>query len=267
MINISEDKPIVKLLYELRVRTIRICIVIIIIILVCMTLGFTAVNFHGYHFLILYPDSFNSISVQIISQIRNDLLPNAVDLVQVTPGQAFTAQMYVSIIIGIVSGLPVIIGELFAFLNPALHHYEKKIIKGIMLPVMALFILGCLFSYFIVIPYTLDFLYNYGQSMGVVSFFEIIPFIIFVLNLLIIFGFAYQLPIIMWTVTKTKFVKPDFWKKNFRYILIVLVIVGAIITPDGSGLTMWFIVGPMMLLYFIGMTIIKVDSKMSRIQD
>lgn len=128
---------------------------------------------------------------------------------------------------------------------------------------MALFILGVLFSYFIVIPYTLDFLYNYGQSMGVVSFFEITPFIIFVLNLLIIFGFAYQLPIIMWTVTKTKFVKPDFWKKNFRYILIILVIVGAIITPDGSGLSMWFIVGPMMFLYFIGMTIIKVDSKIS----
>ncbi|MDN5867651.1 MAG: twin-arginine translocase subunit TatC, partial [Candidatus Nitrosocosmicus sp.] len=251
MIKISIDKPFVKLLSELRSRVIRICIVIVVIILVCMTLSFTAVNFHGYNLLILYPDSFNSISVQTISQIRNDLLPKDVDLIQVTPGQALTAQIYVSIIIGIVSGLPIIIGELFAFLNPALHHYEKKIIKRIMIPVAALFILGCLFSYLIVMPYIIDFLYNYGQSMGVVSFFEITPFIIFVLNLLIVFGFAYQLPIIMWTVTKTKFVKPDFWKKNFKYVLIILVIVGAIITPDGSGITMWFIVGPMMLLYFI----------------
>lgn len=231
-----------------------------------MTLGVTAINFYGYHFLILYPDSFNSISVQTISQIKNDLLPNDVNLVQTTPGQAFTAQMYVSIIIGIVSGLPVILGELFAFINPALHHHEKKIIKRIVIPVIALFVLGCLFSYFIVIPYTLDFLYNYGQSIGVVSFFEITPFIIFVLNLMIVFGFSYQLPIVMWTITKVDIVKPDFWKKNLRYILIVLIILGAIITPDGSGITMWFVVGPMMLLYIIGMTIIKIDSRFSKFE-
>ncbi len=226
-----------------------------------MTLGVTVINFYGYPILILYPNAFNSVSVQTISQIRDDLLPHDVDLVQVTPGQAFAAQMYVSIVIGIVSSLPVIIGELFAFLNPALSHYEKKIIKRIIIPVIALFVLGCLFSYFIVIPYTLDFLYNYGQSMDVISFFEVTPFIIFVTNLLIIFGFAYQLPIVMWTVTKTKFVRPDFWKKNLSYMLIIVIIVGAIITPDGSGITMWFVVGPMMLLYFIGMSIIKIDSK------
>jgi sec-independent protein translocase protein TatC len=230
-----------------------------------MTLGVTAINFNGYQFLILYPDPLNSISVQTISQLRNDLLSNDVDLIQVTPGQAFTAQIYVSIIIGVVSSLPVIIGELFAFLNPALHHYEKKIIRRIIAPVIALFALGCLFSYYIVIPYILDFLYNYGQSMGAVSFFEITPFITFVLNLLIIFGFAYQLPIIMWTVTKTRFVNPDFWKKNLRYILILVIIVGAVITPDGSGITMWFIVGPMMLLYIIGISIIHIDQRIFKI--
>jgi sec-independent protein translocase protein TatC len=63
----------------------------------------------------------------------------------------------------------------------------------------------------------------------------------------------------MWTVTKTKFVKPDFWKRNLRYLLIVVIILGAIITPDGNGKTMWFVVGPMMLLYIIGMTIIPID--------
>jgi sec-independent protein translocase protein TatC len=229
-----------------------------------MTLGVITVNFSGNQFLILYPDPFNSISVQTISQIRNDLLPNDVDLIQVSPGQAFTAQIYVSIIIGIVSGLPVIIGELFAFLNPALHNYEKKIIRRIIVPVIVLFVLGCLFSYFIVIPYILDFLYNYGQSMGVVSFFEITPFITFVINLLILFGLAFQLPIIMWTVTKIGFVNPDFWKKNLKYMIIIVIILGAIITPDGSGITMWFVVGPMMLLYIIGIAIIRVDSRISK---
>jgi sec-independent protein translocase protein TatC len=69
----------------------------------------------------------------------------------------------------------------------------------------------------------------------------------------------------MWTVTKTRFVNPDFWKKNLRYILILVIIVGAVITPDGSGITMWFIVGPMMLLYIIGISIIHIDQRIFKI--
>ncbi|MFI5406076.1 MAG: hypothetical protein ACHQ1D_06135, partial [Nitrososphaerales archaeon] len=76
MIKISEDKPIVKLLYELRVRLTRICIVMIVLVSVCMTLGVTVIKFGGYDLFILYPDTFNSLSIQVISQIKNDLLPN-----------------------------------------------------------------------------------------------------------------------------------------------------------------------------------------------
>ncbi|MDN5847755.1 MAG: twin-arginine translocase subunit TatC [Candidatus Nitrosocosmicus sp.] len=102
MIKISEDKPFVKLLYELRVRITRICIIVIIFISVGMTLSVTVIKFDGYGLFILYPDTFNSLSIQVISQIKNDLLPDNISLVQTTPGQAFTAQMYVAIIIGIV---------------------------------------------------------------------------------------------------------------------------------------------------------------------
>ena len=129
MIKISEDKPIVKLLYELRVRLTRICIVMIVLVSVCMTLGVTVIKFGGYDLFILYPDTFNSLSIQVISQIKNDLLPDNVSLIQTTPGQVFTAQVYVAIIIGIVGSLPVILGELFAFLNPALHYSEKESLR------------------------------------------------------------------------------------------------------------------------------------------
>ncbi len=264
VIKIAADKPFEKLLNELRVRVIRICIIMIIIVLVCMTLGVAAINIDGYNLLVLYPDAFNSLAIQIITQINNDLLPDNVNLVQTTPGQAFTAQIYVAMIIGIVGSLPVILVELFAFLNPALHYYEKKTIKGIVMPTVLLFVMGCLFAYYVVIPYTLDFLYKYGQSMGVIPFFEITSFIMFVVNLLIIFGFTYQLPIIMWAITRIGIVKPNFWRNNSRYMIIILVVVGALLTPDGSGITMWFIVGPMMLLYVIGIITIQIDLRISK---
>ena len=111
-----------------------------------MTLGVTVVKFDGYGLFILYPDTFNSLSIQVISQLKNDLLPDNVSLIQTTPGQAFTAQVYVAIIIGIVGSLPVIVGELFAFLNPALYYSEKKIIKRIVLPIISLFVMAVMGS-------------------------------------------------------------------------------------------------------------------------
>jgi sec-independent protein translocase protein TatC len=62
----------------------------------------------------------------------------------------------------------------------------------------------------------------------------------------------------MYVISLTGLIDNRFWIKNFRYALIFIVIFGALITPDGSGLTMWFISIPMMLLYLLGILIIKI---------
>jgi sec-independent protein translocase protein TatC len=112
-----------------------------------------------------------------------------------------------------------------------------------------------LFSYFIVIPYTVDILYKYGESIGVNTFFNISEFIPFIMQFLLVFGFSYQLPIIMRAITQFKLVKPIFWRNNLRYVIIIIVMFAAVITPDGSGITMLFVAAPMLLLYLLGMMI------------
>jgi sec-independent protein translocase protein TatC len=77
------------------------------------------------------------------------------------------------------------------------------------------------------------------------------------MNLLIAFGLSYQLPIIMWATTVSEMVEPRFWRDNLRYVIIIIAIFSAIITPDGSGITMWFIAGPMLLLYMLGILLIE----------
>ena len=62
----------------------------------------------------------------------------------------------------------------------------------------------------------------------------------------------------MYVLSLTGLIDNRFWLKNFRYALIFIVIFGAVITPDGSGLTMWFVSIPMLLLYFLGILIIKI---------
>jgi sec-independent protein translocase protein TatC len=61
----------------------------------------------------------------------------------------------------------------------------------------------------------------------------------------------------MYGVALTDAVSPRFWRDNFRYAVIIVIVFGAVITPDGSGITMWFVAGPMLALYVAGMLIVE----------
>ena len=185
------------------------------------------------------------------------LVPENVQLIQTAPGQAFFAQVYIAALVGIVVAMPVIIKEAVDFLKPALKENEIHVGRSISLPALGLFASGCLFSYFLVIPYILEFLYRYGESAGLLTFLNVMDFVTFVLQFLLAFGISFQLPLIMYAVTVSGLTDAKFWKKNIRYAIIIIVVFGAIITPDGSGVTMWFIAGPMIALYLAGMVFIE----------
>jgi len=110
----------------------------------------------------------------------------------------------------------------------------------------------------------MDFLYKYGESAGLITFLNIMDFVTFVLQFLIAFGLSFQLPIVMYAATMSGMTDTSFWRKNIRYAIIILVIFGAVITPDGTGVTMWFIAGPMIALYVAGMIIIERKEKQNK---
>jgi sec-independent protein translocase protein TatC len=205
-----------------------------------------------------YPDPFKNIALQVTKYMESTLLPSEVKLIQTAPGQAFFAHVYVSLLLGLIGSMPIIIKEIYGFLSPAIGKHTKKIgVINVFLPTVSLFIIGMAFSYVIVIPYTLNFLYNYGQAMGVETFLNINEFISFVLQFFLGFGIAFELPVVMYAISLTGIVDSNFWKNNFRYAAIILVIFGALITPDGSGITMWFMALPMITIYLIGMLAIR----------
>ena len=82
-------------------------------------------------------------------------------------------------------------------------------------------------------------------------------FVSFILQFLLAFGISFQLPLIMYAISQSGMIDAKFWRKNIRYAIVAIVIFGAIITPDGSGVTMWFIAGPMIGLYLAGMLIVE----------
>ena len=244
-------------LEELRIRVFRVALSIIIITIFAMTFDLRPVEVAGLPLAYPYPDPIHNVSARLTLYMQETLLPDGVKLIQTAPGQAFFAQVYVSALIGMIASIPLIVRELSSFISPAINTKTKIGLLNIFLPAVALFAAGIAFSYLVVIPYSLDFLYQYGQALNVATFLTINDFISFVMQFFLGFGIAFQLPIIMYGISLTDAVSPRFWRDNFRYAVIILAIFGAIITPDGSGVTMWFVAGPMLALYVAGMLIVE----------
>jgi len=244
-------------LQELRKRFLRIILVVGAIFVFVISCHLNPIDIAGVQ--LYYPtlDPVNNVAAQITNYMKNDLVPEGVQLIQTQPGQALFAQIYVAALVAIGIGMPVIIKEFVCFIKPGLKEREIKVTRSIALPALGLFIIGCIFSYFLIIPYMLEFLYSYGDASGLITFLNIMDFITFVLQYMLAFGLSFQLPMIMYTVSMSGLVDGKFWRKNIRYAILGMVIFGAIVTPDGSGITMWFIAIPMMALYLGGMLVIE----------
>ena len=257
----SEIRGINQHLQELRRRVLRIIIVMGIVTVFLLT--FHAEPFEVAGVILYYPtpEPLNNIAAQLTDHMRTALVPEDVQLIQTAPGQAFFAQVYIAALVGIVFSMPMTVREAIGFLRPALREKEINIGRSIFVPAVGLFVSGCVFSYFFVIPYILEFLYQYGDSAGLITFLNVMDFVTFVLQFLLAFGLSFQLPLAMFAISASGMTDARFWRKNIRYAVIIIVVFGAVITPDGSGITMWFIAGPMIGLYLAGMGLIERRNK------
>jgi len=180
-----------------------------------------------------------------------------VKLIVTSPGQAIIAQLYVSMFLGIILAMPVITHQVAAFVGPGLHHHEARSIRRLLVPSVVLFIAGAVFMYLYVAPIAFQFLYQYGFVLGAETYITVDELISFVLLFALAGGLSFQLPTLMWIVTIAGIVDAGFWRRNFSYAVVAIVIFGAVVTPDGSGITMWLISGPMIVLYVTAYLILR----------
>jgi sec-independent protein translocase protein TatC len=263
---LSREMTLLEHIDELRTRIVRIMIAIGAITVFSFTFGFKEFVIEGVTIPLPFPDPFENMANQALRRMEADLLPNYVNVIVTAPSQALIAQIYFALFLGILIGMPIIVREVSGFIGPALYPEERKRILRMVLPATFLFTLGALFSYIYITPFTIDFLYRYGLGVVQNTFITIDEFISFVLLFTIAFGLSFELPIIMWIVTATGVVDADFWRKNVSYVVVILAVYGAVITPDGSGITMWFVAGPMLILYGIGYIFLKRSSNMKKKQ-
>lgn len=166
----------------------------------------------------------------------------------------FLTHMYISIVTGVILSFPYILWEIWRFVRPAMHEKERKYSQGGVFISTLLFMLGILFSYFLIVPLTVNFLGNYHVSETVFNQISLSSYISTVVSLTFAVGIVFELPILVYFLTKIGVITPDFLKKNRRYMYVILLILSAIITPPDL-FSQILVVFPLIGLYEFSITV------------
>ncbi len=251
-------------LHELRRRVIWISVTFGIFFVICVVFEIRWTTISGVEVPYPYPNVFNAVAIQFFNILLASLKPPQVVPAVLGPLEGVMVEMKIALFLSFTLSMPMIVYQLGRFIAPALKPREKSLLLKISVPSALLFVAGAMFAYLLILPFVFEFLYAIGISMirdpttGVaVAYLSPDQFIDFTLMFLIAFGLAFELPIIMVGITGVGLVKPDFWKRNWRYATAAIFVFGAVITPDGSGATMLLVALPMLALYVVGYFVSK----------
>ncbi|MEO1010886.1 MAG: twin-arginine translocase subunit TatC [Bacteroidota bacterium] len=177
-----------------------------------------------------------------------------------TMGGQFSLHIWTSIWTGFIVGFPYILYEMWKFISPGLHPNERKHSKGFILIASFLFFLGVLFGYYVVSPLSINFLGTYQVSETLINEIDAGSFIGNVRTSVIACGILFELPIIIYFLTKVGLVTPEIMKKYRKIALVIVLILSAVITPP--DVTSQIIVAvPVLILYQVSIYISKVVLK------
>lgn len=175
----------------------------------------------------------------------------------------FLTHMYISIVAGFIFAFPYILWEIWRFVKPAMYEKERKYSRGGVLISTFLFLLGILFSYYMIVPLTLNFLGTYQVSTTVANQISLSSYISTVVSLTFAVGVVFELPILVYFLTRIGILTPDFMKKNRKYMFVILLILAAIITPPDM-FSQILVVLPLIALYEFSIGVSKRVYKRSR---
>ncbi|BCY27216.1 twin-arginine translocase subunit TatC [Flavobacterium okayamense] len=169
-------------------------------------------------------------------------------------GGQFSAHMWTSITAGFIIGFPFILWEFWKFISPALYENERKYAKAFIIIASLLFFIGVLFGYYLIAPLSVNFLANYNISEQIFNDIDLASYISLLRSSTVACGLLFELPIIIYFLTKLGLVTPAFLRKYRKYTLIIVLILSAIITPPDI-LSQVIVAIPIMILYEISILI------------
>jgi sec-independent protein translocase protein TatC len=163
----------------------------------------------------------------------------------------FMMSITASFMIGLVVAFPYVVWELWSFVRPGLETKERKFSKGAVVAISGLFLIGVGFGYFILSPMTIRFLATYQVSAMIVNEFDITSYVSTVASLVLGCGLLFQFPVVVYFLTKIGMVTPNLMRTYRRHAVVVIIVLGAVVTPSADPFSLAIISLPLYFLYEI----------------
>ncbi len=163
--------------------------------------------------------------------------------------------MRVALLGGVILSLPIILYEMIAFIVPGLTNTEKRALVFSLPIASILFLAGMAFAYFIVLPNTIPFLIGF---LGIPTAPRPQTYFSFVSRLIFGIGLSFELPVIIAILARLGILDAPFLIKNFRFAIVLIAIIAAVITPTPDPLNMGLVMMPLVLLYGLGIISAKI---------
>lgn len=189
----------------------------------------------------------------------NDL---SLEIININMSGQFMTHMYISFVVGFIVAAPYVIYEFWGFIRPALYDKERKNSGGAVIIFSILFYFGVLFSYYLIVPLTLNFFGSYQVSEMVSNQISLESYISTVISVTLSIGLVFELPILIYFLAKVGIVNVDFLKKNRKYTLVIVLILSAIVTPP-DVFSQVLVTVPLMILYEFSIFLAKRAIKQS----
>ncbi|MAX78939.1 MAG: twin-arginine translocase subunit TatC [Crocinitomicaceae bacterium] len=261
----NDEMSFLQHLEELRWHIIRSGIAIVLIAIV----AFFNKSFI-FDTVIFGPKDENFITFQLLCDFSHFLFSIVPDLVisddvlcigqsfpplqNINMSGQFTTHIMVSMIAGLVVGFPYVFWEFWRFVKPGLRKEEQRYTRGIVFWTWMLFVSGILFGYYIISPLSVNFFFNYSISDDVQTIPTLSTYISTVVTIVLACGFVFELPILVFFLTKAGLITPSFLKTYRKHALVAALVLSAVITPPDifSQLLVTF---PLIILYEISIVI------------
>src|SRR6059036_3698334 len=178
--------------------------------------------------------------------------PFADDLIFYGPTEALFASIKVSFLAGIVLSLPVIFYQSWKFIEPALLPRERRWAIPLFCLAAGLFALGMVFCNLVILPLVIQFFVGFGMDRELMPQLAVGTYVDFNVKFLLIFGFAFELPMVLTLLSRVGVVSPELLSRYRKHAILAALIVSAIVTPDATLFTMLLMAIPLVILYEVG---------------
>ncbi len=193
------------------------------------------------------------------------MLPDGQTLIYTDPSEAFFLQIKIGLMAGLILASPVVASQVWLFIAPGLYSHEKKLAIPFILMSTVFFVGGSAFSHYQVFPIVWRFFVGFTNDFLTFTP-RVEPAFSMYLRLVLAMGLTFQLPTIVLFLARMGMITPRFMIKNFKYAVMIIILAAAVLSPDGGGVGMLAMGGPVVILYVFSIGLAWMFGKKRKIE-